>query len=275
MLLALALVLNLDLALRFPQVAAPPTVVATLEHAAAARPMPAELESRDPDGCAGAARVLRYKGSPIHRIAKGHIVQGGDVVSFNGSGCVSALDEGEPFADESFAVPHRRPGILSMANSGPNTNGCQFFVTLSAVPGCDGKHTAFGRLVGGLPLLRRIEGLTVDDDDAPIEPVLITDCGEVEASEAARCFPSVASAGGAPDEVTSFDVGSGEPVLILTLSPSPHPRQVTGIDMGGEALLKAASEGDLRLMRQLIERGVPVDGFGCVEPCLNLDPTSA
>ena len=94
--------------------------------------------------------TLSYHGSPIHRVVKGFCVQGGDVLAGDGSGGVSSVGDGGAFADESFAVPHARPGMLSMANMGePNTNGCQFFLTLAASPECDGKHVAFGRLVSG------------------------------------------------------------------------------------------------------------------------------
>ena len=195
---------------------------------------------RAPDGSllipADNSPPLCYRGSPFHRIAKGFVLQGGDVVAGDGSGCVSALDDGEPFADESFAVPHARPGVLSMANAGPHTNGCQFFITLAAASACDGKHVAFGRLVGGMPLLRRIEALDVDDDARPLEPVVISGCGELTKEEAARFLPGDQGVGG-----------------------------VSGpMDMGGESLLHAASLGDLALMRSLISKGVSVDAFGCV-----------
>ena len=113
-------------------------------------------------GLKTAGFISGYRGSPLHRVVKGFCVQGGDVVAGDGSGGVSAIgDGGAPFADESFVVPHARPGLLSMANMGsPHTNGCQFFFTLAAAPECDGKHVAFGRLLSGLALLRRIEHLT-------------------------------------------------------------------------------------------------------------------
>ena len=185
----------------------------------------------------GSLLSYSYVGSPLHRIAKGFIVQGGDVVAGDGSGCVSGLAGGEPFDDESFAIPHARPGVLSMANKGPNTNGCQFFLTFAAASDCDGKHVAFGRMVAGWALLRRIENLSVDAKDAPLEAVRISSCGELDAAEAARFH----SGGGA-----DADGVSGP------------------LDMAGEALLKAASEADLVLMRELIGRGVPVDAYGCV-----------
>ncbi len=193
----------------------------------------------------GSRPAYRYEGSPIHRVAKGFIVQGGDVVAGDGTGSVSGLEGGELFDDESFAIPHARPGVLSMANQGANTNGCQFFLTLAAASGCDGKHVAFGRLVSGWALLRRVENLSVDEDDRPLEPVCIRACGELSAEEAAR-----------------FDRASDD------------VNGVSGpLDMAGEALLKAASEGDLSLMRQLLSRGVHVDAFGCVTAPVLPSPT--
>ena len=137
-----------------------------------------------------------YEGSPFHRIAKGFIVQGGDVVAGDGTGCCSGLEGNRPFPDESFAIPHSRPGVLSMANSGPDTNGCQFFITFAAVPACDGKHVAFGRLVSGWAVLRRLENLEVDDSDKPFEPVLIARCGELTTEEAARFKGDIDDANG-------------------------------------------------------------------------------
>ena len=180
--------------------------------------------------------TLSYRGCPFHRVAKGFCVQGGDVLAGDGSGGVSSVGDGGAFADESFAVPHARPGVLSMANMGePNTNGCQFFLTLAASPECDGKHVAFGRLVTGLALLRRIENLSVDSEDRPFDAVVISGCGTLQASDV--------EAVGGPERADEEGVGGA-------------------IEMGGESLVMAAEHGDLALMRQLIERGVPVDAFG-------------
>ena len=193
----------------------------------------------------GSRPAYRYQGSPFHRVAKGFIVQGGDVVAGDGTGSVSGLEGGELFEDESFAIPHARPGVLSMANQGANTNGCQFFLTLAAVSVCDGKHVAFGRLVAGWALLRRIENLSIDKDDRPLERVIIRACGELSADEASRF------------DRTNEDVNG-----------------ISGpLDMAGEALLKAASEGDLPLMRNLLSRGVNVDTFGCVTAPVLPSPT--
>eukprot|EP01065_Artemidia_motanka_P011908 TRINITY_DN16497_c0_g1_i2.p1 TRINITY_DN16497_c0_g1~~TRINITY_DN16497_c0_g1_i2.p1 ORF type:complete len:231 (+),score=47.49 TRINITY_DN16497_c0_g1_i2:57-695(+) len=100
-------------------------------------------------------KPLSYKGCPLHKVVRGFIVQGGDIEFGDGRGGQCVFDNRTGcFDDESFAVRHSDTGIVSMANSGVNTNRSQFFITLAPAPHLDGRNVAFGKVVDGLETLR-------------------------------------------------------------------------------------------------------------------------
>jgi peptidyl-prolyl isomerase D len=135
--------------------------------------------------CAGTATgkhgVLTYKGSTFHRIIKGFMCQGGDFTLGNGIGGESIY--GEKFEDEDFSMKHDRPGLLSMANAGPNTNGSQFFITTVPTPHLDGKHVVFGKVIKGMDTVRAMEALPTGANDVPSSQVKIEDCGTLKEGE--------------------------------------------------------------------------------------------
>ncbi|KQK20597.1 peptidyl-prolyl cis-trans isomerase CYP63 isoform X1 [Brachypodium distachyon] len=119
---------------------------------------------------------LYFKGTNIHRIIKGFMAQGGDFSRGDGRGGESIY--GAKFPDENFKLKHDQPGVLSMANSGANSNGSQFFITFKATPHLDGKHVVFGKVLNGKDLLKKLEALG-SESGKPTSPVKIVDCGEV------------------------------------------------------------------------------------------------
>ncbi|MCG2713898.1 MAG: peptidylprolyl isomerase [Candidatus Omnitrophica bacterium] len=107
-----------------------------------------------------------YNGLIFHRVIKGFMIQGGDPTG-TGSGGESIW--GKAFEDElTPAAKFDAPGILAMANSGPNTNGSQFFITCAKTPWLNMRHTIFGEVVSGLEVVQKIENTPVNADDRPI-----------------------------------------------------------------------------------------------------------
>jgi peptidylprolyl isomerase len=116
---------------------------------------------------------LSYKNSIFHRIIPNFMIQGGDILNNNGTGAISIY--GNSFDDENFMIQHNKPGIVSMANSGPNTNGSQFFIITQPQPHLDGVHVAFGQVIFGLELLDEIESYGTKSGD-PTSKIIISDC---------------------------------------------------------------------------------------------------
>lgn len=115
-----------------------------------------------------------FKNSIFHRIIPQFMCQGGDITNHNGTGGMSIY--GRRFNDEAFTVKHTKPGLLSMANSGPNSNGSQFFITTVPCPWLDGKHVVFGEVTGGMDVVKKMEGCGTGSGRT-VKEVKIVDCG--------------------------------------------------------------------------------------------------
>ncbi|GMH94070.1 hypothetical protein TL16_g12799, partial [Triparma laevis f. inornata] len=127
-------------------------------------------------GTGKSGKPLHFKGSSFHRVITEFMCQGGDFTRGNGTGGESIY--GEKFADENFQLRHTSPGVLSMANAGPGTNGSQFFLCTVATPWLDGKHVVFGNVTNGLDVVKAVEGVGSGSGQTS-KPVVVADCGQL------------------------------------------------------------------------------------------------
>eukprot|EP01079_Euglenida_sp_SAG-EU17-18_P005846 gene5846-1042_t len=146
----------------------------------------------------GLRPVTLPRNAKFHRVIKGFMLQGGDFINGDGTGCMSIY--GDKSVPSCIAGPkpccqllpcacpflcnwdgeHTEKGLLSMANSGPGTNGCQFFVTVAPAAWLDGKHVVFGKVIDGYNVVTKIENTTVTGDkNMPVHPVVISQCGQM------------------------------------------------------------------------------------------------
>jgi cyclophilin family peptidyl-prolyl cis-trans isomerase len=168
-----------------------------------------------------------YRGCPFHRIINGFMAQCGDTTNGDGTGGTSIY--GNSFDDENFLHNHNQAGTLSMANSGPNTNGSQFFITFRATPHLDGRHVVFGHvdLTHGPSndVLEALERVPTGPNDRPKQPVTILDCGLLVQADMKQLAvdreKTVVAPAVAPDDDDEIDLDEADEEEIETKDANP------------------------------------------------------
>ncbi|KAJ7507018.1 peptidyl-prolyl cis-trans isomerase [Mycena galericulata] len=192
-------------------------------------------------------KALWYKGSGFHRVIKAFMCQGGDFTAGNGTGGESVY--GEKFEDEAFPAKHSKPFLLSMANSGPNTNGSQFFITTAPTPHLDGKHVVFGEVVKGKSVVRQIENYPTANGDVPTAPIVIADCGVLAPDDPSLTEVAAAADGdGHEDYPEDDDADVQDPAVALRIATELRALATT---LYKEGKLAAALEKYQKSLRYL------------------------
>jgi peptidylprolyl isomerase len=127
-------------------------------------------------GTGVSGKPLHFKGSTFHRVIPDFMCQGGDFTNGNGTGGESIY--GSKFADENFVLKHTGPGVLSMANAGPNTNGSQFFLCTTTTAWLDGKHVVFGSVTKGMEVVKAVESYG-SQTGRTSKTIVIENCGQL------------------------------------------------------------------------------------------------
>nr|GAT58239.1 predicted protein [Mycena chlorophos] len=167
-------------------------------------------------GVGARGKPLSYKGSTFHRVIKQFMCQGGDFTNGNGTGGESIY--GDKFEDEAFVAKHDRPFLLSMANSGKDTNGSQFFITTVETPHLDNKHVIFGEVIKGKSVVRQIENTETGQGDVPVSPVVVADCGALARDDPSLLEERVAEDGDKyEDYPEDEDADTSDPKVALRI----------------------------------------------------------